>query len=99
MQRLPKSMIPDFFVVRVEVLNSLDGFKFGLKFYFALGQIFDILFSLDFHVAELGFNVPFNSQPHQYHLGQNPDMWPQYYLGVTSFSVAKEIQNLKWRRK
>lgn len=99
MQRLPKNMIPGFFVVCVEVLSSLDGFKFGLKNYFALRQVFQILFSLYLHVTELGFNVPFYSRPHQCHLGQNPDMWPQYYLSVTSFSVPKEIQNLKWRRR
>lgn len=99
MRRLPKSMISGFFVVRVEVLNSLDGFKFGLKYYLALGQIFEILFSLYLHVTEQGFNVPFYSRPHQCHLGQSPDVWPQYHLAGTSFSVAKEMQNLKWRRR
>lgn len=98
-QRLPKSMMPGFFVVCAEVLNYLCGFKFGMKYCFALGQIFQMLFSLYLNVAELGFKVPLYSWPHQCHLGQNPDMWPQYYLGVTSFSVPKEIQSLKWRRK
>lgn len=59
MRGLSKSMVPTFFVVPVEVLNSLDGFKFVLKYYFALGEIFQILFSLYLHATELGFNVPF----------------------------------------
>lgn len=99
MRGLSKSVVPSFFVVCVEVLNSLDCFKFGLKYYFALGETFQILFSLYLHATEQGFNDPFYSWPHECHLDQNPDMWPQYCLGVASFSAAKEIQNMKWRRR
>lgn len=73
--------------------------KFGLKYYFAIGQIFENVFSLCLHAAELGCNVPSYSWCHQCRLGQNPGVWPPCYRAVTSFSVAKEIQNLKWRRR
>lgn len=88
-------MLPGFFVICVKVLSLLSCIKFGLKYYFAIGQILENVFSLYLRAR---MQCPVSQLPSSMSLRSEPRRVSPCHLAVTSFSAAEEIQKLKWRR-